>query len=311
LTAWLIGLMPLLMGGGLPDRQMHWIMGTFWEIETPGVPASDAMAAAFAEIHRLDGLLSHYQPDSAISRLNRTGCLQGQPEVASLLARSMAYSQESAGAFDVTVAPLVELWGFKHMQPHVPSPAELANARQTVGWQRIHVQGADIALDAGTRVELGAIGKGYALDRAIAILTKHGIRRARIDAGGQQRLLGTWTIGILHPRKDGILGQVTVTDGSISTSGDTERFFIHRGKRYNHLIDPRTGYPTSEWPSVTVIAPDGETADALSTVAAVLGPARGKPILASHQASALWFGIDGRTTMTSGFRWIREAGTRP
>jgi thiamine biosynthesis lipoprotein len=295
-------LLPLLSGQTLPDRQMHWIMGTFWEIETPGVPASDAMAAAFAEIRRLDGLLSHYQPDSAISRLNRSGHLGDAPEVAALLARSVAYSRESGGAFDVTVAPLVDLWGFKQMVPHVPSRSELDRTRRRVGDHRLHVQNGAITLDPGTTVELGAIGKGYALDRAMAVLAAAGIRRARIDAGGQQLVRGTWTIGIQHPRKNGLLGRITLANGSISTSGDMERFFVHKGKRYNHLIDPRTGYPTTDWPSVTVTAPDGESADALSTVAAVLGPTGATPILKAHHGEALWVGTNGSTAQTAGFR---------
>jgi thiamine biosynthesis lipoprotein len=303
----------LLLGlaAGMPDRQMRWAMGTLWEIETPGVAAPEAMAAAFAEIRRLDGLLSHYQPESAISRLNRSGRLQNEPEVAALLARSAAYSQESQGAFDVTVAPLVDLWGFKAMQPHVPTAAEMAAVGTNVGWQHVSIRCDDVTMATGTTVELGAIGKGYALDRAMGVLQRHGLHRARIDAGGQQRLLGTWTVAILHPRQDGVLGQVSVTDGSIATSGDTERFFIHQGKRYNHLIDPRTGYPTSDWPSVTVIAPDGESADALSTVAAVLGPKEAIPVLKAHHAEALWYGADGRTALSPGFRWKPESPTSP
>jgi thiamine biosynthesis lipoprotein ApbE len=301
----------LSIAAGVPDRQMRWAMGTLWEIETPGVAAPAAMAAAFAEIRRLDGLLSHYQPESAISRLNRSGRLQNEPEVAALLARSAAYSQESQGAFDVTVAPLVGLWGFKTMQAHVPTVAEMQAVRPRVGWQKVSITGDAITLPVGTSVELGAIGKGYALDRAMQVLQRHGLRRARIDAGGQQRLLGTWTVAILHPRKDGVLGQVSVTDGSVATSGDTERFFIHQGKRYNHLIDPRTGYPTSDWPSVTVIAPDGESADALSTVAAILGPQAAIPVLNAHQAEALWYGADGRTVLSPGFRWKPETPTSP
>lgn len=297
----------VLCAYGPPDRQVHWLMGTFWEIETPGVPASDAMAGAFAEIRRLDALLSHYQPNSAISRLNRAGHLAHAPEVAGLLARATAYAQASGGAFDVTVAPLVDLWGFKQRQPHVPSEAERRQTLRQVGWRRVHVAGDGVRLDAGTRVELGAIGKGYALDQAMAVLAAAGIRRARIDAGGQHLVRGTWTIGIQHPRQDAVLGTVRLTDASIATSGDMDRYFVYAGKRYNHLIDPRTGMPTTDWPSVTVVARNGEQADALATLAAVLGPRQATPLLTAHGAAALWVGHDGTLTRTADFTWTGPA----
>ncbi len=286
---------------------MRWLMGTFWEIETPGIPASDAVSAAFAEIRRLDDLLSHYKPESELSRLNAHGQAVVPQELADLIGRCLAYSAESQGAFDITVAPLVELWGFKDMAPRVPSPSDLALARQTVGWQRVSVSGNGVRMAPGTRLEFGAIGKGYALDRAMAVLTRAGIARARIDAGGQQLVRGTWTIGILHPRCDGLLGSVTVTNQSVATSGDTERFFIHDGIRYNHHIDPRTGWPSTDFASVTIVAPDAEAADALGTLSTVAGPEAARPIVAAHHAEALWYGADGRVRTTPGFRWQPES----
>lgn len=292
------------------SRQMRWVMGTVWEIET-AQPAPAAVEQAFGEIRRLDALLSHYKEDSALSRLNRQGHLHAPIELAELLARCQTYSQASQGAFDVTVGPLVEAWGFKHLDYRFPSADSLAAAGRVVGWSRISLDGRHVRLEPGTRVEFGAIGKGYALDRAMAILRRAGIERARIDAGGQHVVAGDWTIGIRHPRDpEALLGRLTVRDGwSVATSGDEERSFEHEGIRYGHVLDPRTGWPARHYPSVTVVAPSGELADMLATVAAVSGPTESRPMLARYQAEALWYGSDGSLIQTPGFAW--EPATPP
>ncbi|MBC7541142.1 MAG: FAD:protein FMN transferase [Candidatus Sericytochromatia bacterium] len=306
-----IALIPLMLGATPPNRQMRWIMGTFWEIDTPDAPSPVAMAAAFDEIRRLDDLLSHYKADSALSKLNAAGQGTVVPELAGLIARSLAYSRESRGAFDITVAPLVEAWGFKDMVTRLPTPEALRQARAVVGWRRVTVSGNAVRLAPGTRLEFGAIGKGYALDRAMQVLTSHGIRRARIDAGGQHLVRGTWTIGIEHPRQDRILGRLTITDGSVSTAGDADRFFEHAGIRYNHHIDPRTGWASTGYPCVTVVAPTAESADALSTLATIAGPTEAGPILKAHKAEALWYDSEGQLVTTPGFRWQREPDASP
>lgn len=298
-------------------EQVRYHMGTLWTVEAQGPEASAAMEAAFAEIGRLDRLLSTYKPDSELSRLNRDGnrgWVAVSAETRELVARALAVASASGGAFDPTVGPLVKLWGFKHMDYRFPSEAAIAKAKSLVGFRQVEVDPArGIRFSKpGVEVELGAIAKGYAVDRAVAVLRDRGMTMARVDAGGNQRVWGTppeeagWVFGVRHPREDGdVLGWTTLRSGGISTSGDAERGFWKDGVRYGHVIDPRTGWPSQGVVSVTVLAPDAETADALSTALYVLGPAAGKALLGRYPgAEALWVTGDLEREQSPGFPWM-------
>jgi len=298
-------------------KETRLLMGTVVEI-TIGHPDRDlarvAAGEAFDEIARVDALLSSHNPRSEIARLNASGAAEAvavSDEVFALLARADTIRTATAGAFDVTVGPLVELWQFDH-GGRVPEEDELASALASVGGTRLELDGKAGTvrfLAEGMRIDLGAIGKGYAVDRAAAILGSAGIESAIIDAGGDIRLLGSrpgkdfWRIAVRHPREPSrfLLG-LDLAETAVVTSGDYERFFMVGETRYHHILDPRTGHPARQCSSVTVVAPDTAGADAYATAAFVLGPEEGLRYLRSLP------GVEGIIVDAKGERlWTDEA----
>lgn len=249
--------------------------------------ARTAMGAAFDEIERIDLLLSGHRSQSLVSKINNEGALRPVPvgpELYPLFVAARGYGRESDGAFDVTVGVVSRIWKFEPGGV-VPDPAEAARALAKVGYDGLllddSAQSVGFARD-GMAIDLGAIAKGWAVDRAIDRLKSLGIESAIIDAGGDLRLIGTrpgkrsWRIGIQHPREQGsLIASLDLADTAVVTSGDYERFFVADGVRYHHILDPATGRPASGCRSVTVIAPTAMEADACATAAFVLGPQRG------------------------------------
>jgi thiamine biosynthesis lipoprotein len=252
--------------------------------------AREAMELAFAEFERIDGLLSSYRPESDVSRLNEagTGGSVLDAETVALLDAARRISELSGGAFDVTVGPFLSLWRLEE-GGRLPSADELSAAAELVDYRFLEIDAGLSRVTpalAGMRVDLGAIGKGYAVDRAAGILRSAGIASAIIDAGGDIRLVGgkpgrgSWRIGIRHPREPGkLLLSLDLADRAVVTSGDYERFFTVNGVRYHHLLDPKTGLPARGCQSVTVIAGSTAEADALATAAFVMGAAKGLAFL--------------------------------
>jgi len=256
-------------------------MGTF-----ATVISCDERAAgiAFAEIGRIEKLLSKYDPDSEISRLNSAGYIQASPETYYIIKKSKDFSAASSGAFDITVAPLVELWGFKDRDFRLPAKGEIALALQRIGSDKIILNDAGRSVKfstAGMSVDLGAIAKGYAVDCAVRKLKESGITSALVNIGGETYGLGTkagrpWTVAIRSPDKKGFAGRLELIDRGVSTSGNYEQFFIKDGIRYAHIFDPGTGMPAdSGITAVTVLANDCLIADSLSTAIFVLGKEKG------------------------------------
>jgi thiamine biosynthesis lipoprotein len=229
-----------------------------------------AARAAFDEAHRIDGLISNYQPASEWSEVNRSAGLRAvhvSPELFDLLSASMQYSRESEGAFDITVGPLMKVWGFYRGEGLLPRPAEVAKALESVGYGHVR-------LDAGARtvqfdrpnVELdpGGIGKGYAVDRMVDVLKRNGVSMALVSGSGSSIYgMGAppdeprgWRIAIRSPRDPHrTAAEVFLKDMSLSTSGSYEKFFWAEGRTYSHIMDPRTGYPAQGAASVSVMAP--------------------------------------------------------
>ena len=238
-----------------------------------------ALDAARAELHTIDHLMAVQRSDSDVSRLNARG--GGAPvavdaRLVELLDAARAVSELTGGAFDVTVLPAVEAWGFTASAPRVPAVTpRIAGFRHV----RLDAASATVTLTApGARLDLGGIAKGYALDRVLAILRAHGVRSAYLDLGGEVATIGLppddacWRIGIRHPRRPGtIVGVLDVAEGAVSTSGDAEQFVLADGARFGHIFDPRTGVPARGLVSATVVAASATLADALSTAAVVLG----------------------------------------
>lgn len=290
------------------------LMGTVVEIQVLDEDAdrySDAVTAAFAEMARVEQLMSPHFSDSDVSRL--AGSEQAvifAAETVEVLKLAQNISAVSDGVFDVTIGRLIELWGFAEGEPGLPEPEMIETALSGAGPENIKIDGNQIIkLSSGVALDLGGIAKGYAIDRAIEILRHAGVRHASVNAGGDMRLLGDrvgalWRIGIQHPRQVGnILAKIELADRAIVTSGDYERYFEQDGVRYHHLLDPRTGYPARDCQAVTVIADTAASADALATAVFVLGPEQGIALLQNTpQAEGLIVAADGSVAMTPGLR---------
>jgi thiamine biosynthesis lipoprotein len=229
-----------------------------------------AAAAAFAELHRLDGMLSNYRPESEWSELNRTAAIRPvgvSPELFRLLAECLRYSRESGGTFDITVGPLMKIWGFYKGEGLLPHTAELSAARQLVGYTHVQldVPSHTVRFDRpGVELDPGGIGKGYAVDCMVAVLRAHGVRAALVSAGGSSiYAMGAppetpegWTVHIRAPADPHrIAADVALKDMSLSTSGSYEKFFRTESRIYSHIMDPRTGYPAHGTSAVSVLAP--------------------------------------------------------
>ena len=239
--------------------------------------------AAFEEIERLEGVMSARRRDSEISRINEGASGAWIPmsaDVASVLGRALFFSRLSDGACDVTIGPVMNLWGFSTTAPRVPDEDEIVAALERVGADKIEVnEGRVRLLKKNMALDLGAIAKGYAVDRAVRVLEQGGASGGLVDAGGDLRFFGTkpggrrWRIALAHPRKSETLIKIgDVPLHSVATSGDYERFFEADGRRYHHLLDPRTGVPARKAISATVWARTCMDADMLSTTLFVMGP---------------------------------------
>jgi thiamine biosynthesis lipoprotein len=233
-------------------------------------PSADAAAAAaFSELRRLENLLSNYRPDSEWSRVNRQASGQAvevSQEMFDLLSACFEYSRKSEGAFDITVGPLIKAWGYHDGTGRLPEEAAIREAMDSVGYRNLLLDPANRTVRfarAGVEMDSGGIGKGYAVDRMIEVLKRSGIERALVSAAGSSiYALGSppgqegWRISIRDPAKAaGDAGHVLLRDTSISTSGNSEKFFRAGGKRYGHIFDPRAGYPLRGVLLVSVVAP--------------------------------------------------------
>ncbi len=284
-------------------------MGTMAEIylatEDPA-RASELFEAAFAEIEYAEATLSRYRPNSEISRINASaaeGDVTVDPELFGLLKLAREYGRISHGAFDITVGPLVNAWGFSGGQGRRPSRRELSSARDRSGWRLLELTESQRTvrfLRDGVEIDLGAIGKGWALDRAAAVLCRHGVGNALLGAGASSYLaLGHppdqdgWIVNVTDPTDTSrVLTALQLSDAALATSGANQKFFEVDGKRYSHIIDPRTGSPVEGMLQVTVLAEKATDADVLATALFVLGPDSGPRLLPEGQMRGALFVLD-------------------
>jgi thiamine biosynthesis lipoprotein len=228
-----------------------------------------AAELAFDEVRRLDGLLSNYKPDSAWSRVNRYAAerpVEVPGDLFDLLAACVEYSRKSEGAFDITVGPLMKVWGFYKGSGHLPGPGDVKSALAGVGYKNIVLDPKTHTVRfarKGVEIDPGGIGKGYAVDRMVEVLRKQKIKIALVSASGSSiYAMGAppgeagWKISIRDPRDETkTVEDVMLKDESLSTSGSYEKFFEADGKIYAHIMDPRTGYPAPGMLSVSIVAP--------------------------------------------------------
>jgi thiamine biosynthesis lipoprotein len=283
-----------------PVRGKWWsrdeaIMGTAIHVELwhedAGL-AKRAIDAVMAEMHRVDRLMSPFKPDSELSRVNREAARAAVPigaEMFGLIVRSLDFSRLSDGAFDITYAGVGHLYDYR--QGVAPDAATLQRARQAVGWRHLQLDAQArtirFALE-GVRIDLGGFAKGHVVDNSIGILRRMGIAHAVVAAGGDSHVMGDrcgrpWSIAIRDPRdQKRVVAVLPLQDTSISTSGDYERYFERDGVRHHHLIDPKTGTSPRALQSVTILAADGLTSEALSKCVFVMGLSRGMRLVESQ-----------------------------
>ena len=278
--------------GQVPSvKETRILMDTFCEISCYGDSKDKSIAAigaAFKEMERIEKVFSKFNKNSEVSNINRLAGLEkvaASEEVFKLTEKSVYYSRISDGAFDITVAPLMEIWGFVRRHKSIPDKETIENALEGVGYKNIELDPKKLSvkfLNKKTKIDFGGIAKGYAVDRAKDVLVSRGIKNGLVNLGGNIFALGSapgnkaWKIGVEDPRNKGkLLRSFELTNRAISTSGNYERFFEIGGKRYSHIINPLTGEPCQGIISVTVAADSAEQADGLSTAIFVMGEEKG------------------------------------
>lgn len=285
---------------GTPLAHAQWltgeeaIMGTAVRVELwadDKAAGEAAIAAVMAEMHRIDREMSPYKPESELSRINREAADHPVPisaEMFDILSRSIEFSKLSGGAFDITFSSVGYMYDYRH---HIkPTDKEIEQALPGINYRHMLLDAQKRTVKfarPGVRIDLGGIGKGYAVDNSIALLKKRGITHAIVTAGGDSRVLGDrrgrpWMVGIRDPRrKDNVVAVLPLINSAISTSGDYERYFEVDGVRYHHILNPKTGRSATGVHSVSVIGPDATTTDGLTKPVFILGPEKGLRLIES------------------------------
>jgi thiamine biosynthesis lipoprotein len=279
-------------------------MGTVIVNKVFGAQAKKALRAAQKETVRLESLLSRYIPDSEISRINQlagTGFAGISPDTYELLSQSIEFSKRCRGCFDITIGPLADLWANAGGTSAPPEKSKIRRLISLVKYSELLLNSENRTaglLRKGQSLDLGGIGKGFAADKILEVYKSYGVTSAYTNFGGNVAAIGAkpngtpWRIGIRHPRQqNGLIGVISVTGRTVVTSGDYQRFFLgDDGKRYHHILDPSTGYPSeSGLISVTIIAENSMTADALSTILFIAGMEKGLELLKGYPATEALF----------------------
>lgn len=277
-------------------RRSHHAMGTLivitaWTVDEAA--AEKAFEQAFDELDRLEAVLTVWRKDSDVSRINAEAgkkAVKVSEDTVACVKRALELAKVTEGKFDVTFGALAGLWKFDHDQDDkIPDDAEIKRRLPFVGFEYIELDEAKRTVritKEGVRLHLGGIGKGYGVDRAVAMIKARGIDDFMVQAGGDLYVSGKrggrpWRVGVRDPRgpRDAFFAAAEVTDATFSTSGDYERFFTEGGVRYHHILDPDLGRPARGTRSVTIMAKDAVTADALSTGIFILGAEKGMKIV--------------------------------
>jgi len=300
-------------------RVQQTAMGTVWNIEVVdhGRPeeARQAISAAYTELERIESIMSEWRPQSPISQVNAAAgkhAVAVPAELRAMLERSVRYSQSTQGTFDITWRGMGNIWHFDDdFKP--PTAAQVESARSNIDFRAIRISGNSVYLPEGKNIGLGGIAKGYGVNRAVEVLVNAGFRDCLVDGGGDVKVSGThdgqpWTLGIQHPRAEHgkLLGVVRLSNRSLVTSGDYERFRMIDGVRYHHIIDPRTGWPATASISVSVLSNDAEQGVVLAKAIFILGPDKGLELARAERTEALLIDPTGRQHATDGFAKVFE-----
>lgn len=256
-----------------------------------GKNSEQAVDAAVKEVQRLDELLSTGNPDSEVSAINSKGSGTLSDDTKTILTEATEIYRETDGLFDVTIYPLMQLWGFPTQEYHVPTESELQKALAKVDASQIVIEGDQVTLGTGQQMDLGGIAKGYTSARIMEIYREYGITSGMVSLGGNVQTLGTrpdgkdWNIGIQNPdgQQGSLLAALPVENKAVITSGGYERYFEEDGNTYIHILNPKTGYPAdSGLVSVSIISENGMLADALSTSLYLMGEEKAAEYWRTH-----------------------------
>lgn len=248
------------------------------------------VAGAFDAMQQVEDLMTSYSDSSQVGKINAQAGIEPvavDSAIVTVIHEAREIGRQSEGAFDITVLPLLRLWNFKAENPAAPDSGAIKERMKLVDFERVEIQDGTVFLpERGMGLDLGGIAKGYAVDRAAVVLEDYGYEDFMVEAGGDLRVSaseltrGRRRIWVRHPRqREQFFAAIPLDAGAVATSGDYERYFELGGKRYHHILDPKTGYPAKPCVSVTILADTAAQADALSTAVFVLGPTRGLALI--------------------------------
>lgn len=288
-------------------------MDTEMSLKAYGMHSASAVNAAADEINRLDRLFDRGSEKSEVYRVNSNGSATVSEDTAELVTRSLEISQKTDGAFDISIAPIMDMWGFYTKEYKVPDEAELKKAMDSVGYDNISVADGVVSVANGAKTDLGGIAKGYLSDRIKEIFKENGVKSGIVSLGGNVYAIGTkpngskWRVAIQDPMNTKrYIGSVSVSDTAVITSGGYQRYFVENNVIYHHIIDPKTGYPAnSGLLSVTIVGEDAALADGLSTALFVMGLEKGSDYWQAHDGFDVVFVTDdGKLHITEGLDGI-------
>lgn len=298
---------------GEPATAELFAMDTYMSLTAYGEQGEEAVEQAKQKIEELDEILSIGNPDSEISELNKNGEAVVSQDTYALITEGIAIWAETGGAFNITMEPLMELWGFTSENYRVPEQGELEDSLKLTDVSKITADDASGKVSLGIEgmeIDLGGIAKGYTSEKLMEIFREQGIGSAMVSLGGNVQVLGKkpdgslWRVAIQSPEDgDGYLGILETSDRAVITSGGYERYFEEGGEVYHHILNPATGYPAdSGYESVTIVSEDGSLADALSTALFVLGPEKAEDYWREHADSfdAVLLTTEGELSVTEG-----------
>lgn len=298
-------------------KRTRFMMDTLITIQVPndlGVRRTEsAINSAFDRMAVVERKFNCLNPESQLYKFNRDRTPVSDPEIVAVVGTALEISRATDGAFDPTVYPLVDLWGFyttsaSSATQRVPADAAIKAALARTGWRRIILEdGRALPADKEVTLDLGGIAKGYAIGEAVKVLKASGAKSGLVLGGGQVQVFGSaapgvpWKVGLRNPRQDGYIASLPFDgDLGISTSGDYERYFEQDGVRYHHILDPKTGRPARGVMSMSVIARDPAWADALSTALFVLGPRRAAEFARARGLDVIIVDAAGKITASGG-----------
>ncbi len=286
------------------------LLGTVVEIQVRDADeqkADDAIAQAFTEVKRIDDLFTTYNEESPVWEINNStdSIISVDPEIFSLIVLCDSITKISDGCFDVSLDNLTKIWGFYTDEPRLPAKAAIDSALKLSGWSNIKLFDVNKILKLKkVGLNFGSIAKGFAVDKAMDVLKKSGIKEALVNAGGEISVIGNeWIVGIQHPRETyAIIKKLKLNNYTVATSGDYEQYFEKNGMRYHHLLNPKTGYPVKGLQSVTIINKTNTFADALATAVFVMGKNLGMKLIENlKDTEVMIIDDEGKIFYSNGF----------